>query len=347
MRGLAPDSSELSPSARRWSNSAFAPDPPVPAPSTDPAADAHVEAARELLRASESVGRGGVQEVEGRVADLERLPLMMGEHHDGGVEGRLLAPPAAPAVVRPWPALGSELVPAHDLGADAVAEVADQAVLEAVRAHPGLVRGEAGGRESPAEQRHRVDVREGRLQRLVLAGADTAPGDAEVLHADALGRGGGLVGCRLRGHGASSPRAAGRSADGIPSCAPVGRMSPRPRPEIPATPADATTAAPARGAAVVPRAPERRGVTAWSASGHLLSPLRPSTAPLTVFFASSSLSLRSALPCWTWPSVSVSLSPVSLPKPSLVLPPSLSALFSNFSSVLMELPSSSFAHRCL
>src|SRR5699024_11192231 len=61
----------------------------------------------------------------------------------------------------------------------------------------------------------------------------------------------------------------------------------------------------------------------------------PSTAPLTVSRASWSLSLASALPCWAWPSASVSLSPVSLPRPSLAWPPSLSLLFSNFSSVLI------------
>src|SRR5699024_6084976 len=66
-----------------------------------------------------------------------------------------------------------------------------------------------------------------------------------------------------------------------------------------------------------------------------LSPNMPWAAPLTVSRASSSLSLASALPCWALPSASVSLSSVTLPKPSLAWPPSLSFAFSNFSSALI------------
>src|SRR5699024_5961333 len=61
----------------------------------------------------------------------------------------------------------------------------------------------------------------------------------------------------------------------------------------------------------------------------------PWAAPLTVSRASSSLSLASALPCWAFPSASVSLSSVTLPRPSLAWPPSLSFAFSNFSSALI------------
>src|SRR5699024_10859348 len=66
-----------------------------------------------------------------------------------------------------------------------------------------------------------------------------------------------------------------------------------------------------------------------------LSPNMPWAAPLTVSRASSSLSLASALPCWAFPSASVSLSSVTLPRPSLAWPPSLSFAFSNFSSALI------------
>src|SRR5699024_10921376 len=66
-----------------------------------------------------------------------------------------------------------------------------------------------------------------------------------------------------------------------------------------------------------------------------LSPNMPWAAPLTVSRASSSLSLASALPCWALPSASVSLSSVTLPKPSLAWPLSLSFAFSNFSSALI------------
>src|SRR5699024_4178679 len=75
----------------------------------DPAADPHVLAVGELERALEGGGGGGVEEVEGRLAGCERLPLVMSEHDDGRVEGRILAPPADPAVVGPGAALGPEL----------------------------------------------------------------------------------------------------------------------------------------------------------------------------------------------------------------------------------------------
>src|SRR5699024_3036619 len=66
----------------------------------DPAADPHVLAVGELERALEGGGGGGVEEVEGRLAGCERLPLVMSEHDDGRVEGRILAPPAAAPMPR-------------------------------------------------------------------------------------------------------------------------------------------------------------------------------------------------------------------------------------------------------
>src|SRR5699024_721105 len=66
-----------------------------------------------------------------------------------------------------------------------------------------------------------------------------------------------------------------------------------------------------------------------------LSPNMPWAAPLTVSRASSSLSLASALPCWALPSASVSLSSVTLPKPSLAWPLSLPFAFSRCSSALI------------
>lgn len=158
----------------------------------DPAADPHVLTARELPRPLEGLYRRGVHEVEGRLADHQRLPLVVGEHHDWGVERRFFAPPADPAVVGPGPALVAELVPAHDLDPDPVVEVPGQAVLEAAGADAGLMGREAGGGEAPAQQRHGVDVPEGLLEGLVLAGADSVAGDAEVLHTHTLAHGGVL-----------------------------------------------------------------------------------------------------------------------------------------------------------
>src|SRR5699024_3997220 len=158
----------------------------------DPAADPHVLAVGELERALEGGGGGGVEEVEGGLADGERLPLVMGEHDDGRVEGRLLAPPADPAVVGPGAALGAELVPAHDLRPDTAREVPGQMILEPARTAGFGASGEARGLERLADPGHGVAVPEGPSEGLLLAGADAVEGDAEVLHTHARSHGGVL-----------------------------------------------------------------------------------------------------------------------------------------------------------
>ena len=50
---------------------------------------------------------------------VDRGPRMMGQHEHRGMKGRIVAPPALPFLVGPRTTLGPELVPSHDLSADA------------------------------------------------------------------------------------------------------------------------------------------------------------------------------------------------------------------------------------
>src|SRR6202035_5969385 len=76
--------------------------------------------------------RAGVDEVEGGAAlHLDRGPDVMGEHEDGGMERRLVPPPALPFLVGPRSALRAELVAPHDLRADARPPVAREGVVDA------------------------------------------------------------------------------------------------------------------------------------------------------------------------------------------------------------------------
>ena len=96
------------------------------------AADADVKATRGLLGRRERLRRAGVDEVEGGAAlHLDRGPDVMGEHENGGMERRLLAPPALPLLVGPRSALRAELVAPHDLHADARPPAAREGVVDA------------------------------------------------------------------------------------------------------------------------------------------------------------------------------------------------------------------------
>src|SRR6202021_3499867 len=94
-------------------------------------ADTDVESARRLPGRRKRPRRAGVDEVEGGAAlHLDRGPDVMGEHEDGGMERRLLAPPALPLLVGPRPALRAELVAPHDLHADARPPVARGGIVD-------------------------------------------------------------------------------------------------------------------------------------------------------------------------------------------------------------------------
>src|SRR3712207_9488760 len=100
---------------------------------------------------------------------LFRSSRVVGEHEDRRVEGRLLSPPSLPRVVGPGPSLRTELVASHDLGADVVAEVAGEVVVQSTRAARFGAVGPARGSQGPGAELVRVGMPEGAFQR--LAGA--------------------------------------------------------------------------------------------------------------------------------------------------------------------------------
>ena len=108
----------------------------------------------------------------------------MGEHEDGGVERRFVAPPPLPLIVGPRAALRAELVAAHDLRADARSPVAREGVVGAGAPTWLALHGAEGpGADEPSHQPV-PGVAEGRLQALVITGAEAVEGDGEVVHAN-------------------------------------------------------------------------------------------------------------------------------------------------------------------
>src|SRR5699024_4271806 len=102
-----------------------------------------------------------------------------------GVEGRLLAPPAAPAVVVPRPGLRGELAPAHDLGADRPVDArGDERIVDAPVG--GQLHAEGLSAEARrAEPVHETGpgVAEGRVEGLVRPGGEAVERDGEVMDA--------------------------------------------------------------------------------------------------------------------------------------------------------------------
>src|SRR5699024_8160204 len=91
------------------------------------AADADVEAVGRGGRLSQSFGGGGADEMTARaVVEFHRFTRMVGEDETGGSERRLLARPAAPPDFGPWPRLGPEFLPPHDLGTVALTPHGEQ-----------------------------------------------------------------------------------------------------------------------------------------------------------------------------------------------------------------------------
>ncbi|MCL4413996.1 MAG: hypothetical protein M1522_04490 [Actinobacteria bacterium] len=82
---------------------------------------------------------------------------MVGEHKDIVAEGRVLAPPATPRLVRPRPADWAEHVSPHDGGADVFGTSAEELVVA-----PGVAavfserRRERGGLVDPVVQQESV-----------------------------------------------------------------------------------------------------------------------------------------------------------------------------------------------
>src|SRR6185437_2906947 len=71
-------------------------------------------------------------EMEGRPAlHLERLPRVLSEDEDRGVVGRVLSPPASPALIRPRSPDRAKHVPAEDPGADILEAARREVVVDA------------------------------------------------------------------------------------------------------------------------------------------------------------------------------------------------------------------------
>src|SRR5690348_11968248 len=96
---------------------------------------------------------------------------MVGENEHRGVKRRVVSPPPLPLLVLPGAAVRTELVPSHDLRADARVPVASKGVIDA-RGTAGLavhgVEG-AGGEEPPMQPV--TGVTERSIEALPLAGA--------------------------------------------------------------------------------------------------------------------------------------------------------------------------------
>jgi hypothetical protein len=152
-----------------------------------PAADAHVPAAGEFAGPGQGGDRVGLDEMErGAAVHLEHRARVVGEHDDRGVEHGVVAPPALPLFVLPRTALGSELVAAHDLDADARHPLAGERLVDPVGSGRLAVDShlaEGARLERPLHE-PRAGVAEGGLQPLPLAGAEAVEGDREVVHAD-------------------------------------------------------------------------------------------------------------------------------------------------------------------
>src|SRR5262249_22396068 len=88
-----------------------------------------------------------------------RSPGMVGEHENGGVIRRVIAPPALPAVVRPGSSHRPEHVAAHDPGSDVVEPACREIVVDPGRATVASVHlPKRTGRENPFVQRDPADA---------------------------------------------------------------------------------------------------------------------------------------------------------------------------------------------
>src|SRR5260221_6807838 len=108
---------------------------------------------------------------------------MVGEDEHRGVKRRVVSPPALPLMALPGAAVRTELVPSHDLRADAWAPVAGKGVIDA-RGTAGLaVHGvEGAGGEEPLMQPV-TGVTERSIEALPFTGAKPIQRDREVVHA--------------------------------------------------------------------------------------------------------------------------------------------------------------------
>src|SRR3954454_7416269 len=140
------------------------------------AADPDVLTVGCLAGSLQRLGRGDVEEVErGAAVHLDRRPRSVGEDEGRRVEGRVVAPPAAPVRVV-LPAGRAELVGAHDLGADPGAVALGEGVVDT----GGAGRVPEAGREHPLVQAL-ARMAERCLGGLRLTRGEAVEGDGQVV----------------------------------------------------------------------------------------------------------------------------------------------------------------------
>src|SRR3954466_12869071 len=109
-----------------------------------------------------------------------RLPRMMREHEGRHVIGRLVAPPALPAVIRPRAANGSEHVPPQNPRPDVVEATLGELVVDALLAFThSLHRAPDVRADEPFHDVEAIDA-EWILEILARTGAVAVEGNAEV-----------------------------------------------------------------------------------------------------------------------------------------------------------------------
>src|SRR5690348_16797432 len=153
-----------------------------------PTADAHIQAPGRFPGRCQGLSRARVDEVErGAALHLDGRPAMMGEDEHRRVERRVVPPPPFPVLVSPGATLGAELVPSHDLGADAGAPVAGERIVDAgapCRAWLALHPLEGAGGEEPLVEPV-AGMPKGRFEALTLARPESVERNGEVVDPNA------------------------------------------------------------------------------------------------------------------------------------------------------------------
>ena len=145
------------------------------------AAEANVLAFRGALCLVQSGFDAVGHEVKGRPAVHDEGGAgMVGEHEDRHVIGRVVAPPALPAFIRPRPPDRTEHVATQDPSADILETTLREIIVNAGRT-PILAehRPEGLGRKCPLMERHAAFA-ERIVQALVRTGAITVKGEGEA-----------------------------------------------------------------------------------------------------------------------------------------------------------------------
>jgi len=127
-------------------------------------------------------------EVKGGIGQGQRCTVEVTEHKDGRVERGCISPPPLPLwVVLEGSTEGTELVPPHDLGTDAVVHVSSEQVVNPATLGTTIAEGTTGRVRSPGEEFLRAEMSERLVETLIVASAVSIGGHGEALHLEQLG----------------------------------------------------------------------------------------------------------------------------------------------------------------